>query len=334
MKIFLFSIVLSLLVVTNSFSQDQIEKIENTAKNCTVQLKVVFLDTGKIGDVSLHSSTCNDQKLDDEAIQAGRKIKFDPQIKDGKPITVTKKVEYKFYIPDEKAEAILKKAIEKLGGEKYLNIKSQISRGKFSVLRDGAVISFQSFTDILIFPDKERTEFKGGGVKTVQTNVGDTGWVFDGSAETIREQNAAQIENFKRGIRVSLDNLLRGGWRKDGVLIYVGKRPATLGKRNDAVKLVYADGFTVEFEFSDESFPVKAIYKMTNPDNEETTEEDRYAQFIDIQGITAPFIIDRFSNGAPSSRINFESIEYNKKISDSIFNKPNSAKEAKKDVKF
>lgn len=235
---------------------------------------------------------------------------------------------------DEKAEAIIKKAAEQLGGEKYLNIKSQISRGKFSVLRDGAVISFQSFVDILVFPDKERTEFKGGGVKTVQTNVGETGWVFDGGAEMIREQNAAQIENFKRGIRVSLDNLLRGNWRKDGVLTYIGKRPATLGKRNDAVKLVYADGFTVEFEFSDESLPVKAIYKMTNPDNEETTEEDRYAQFIEIQGIKAPFIIDRFSNGLPSSRINFENIEYNKKIPDSVFNKPNSAKEAKKDVKF
>jgi len=235
---------------------------------------------------------------------------------------------------DEKAEAIIKKAAEQLGGEKYLNIKSQISRGKFSVMRDGAVISFQSFVDILVFPDKERTEFKGGGVKTVQTNVGDTGWVFDGGAEMVRDQNAVQIDNFKRGIRVSLDNLLRGGWRKDGVLTYIGKRPATLGKRNDAVKLVYADGFTVEFEFSDESLPVKAIYKMTNPDNEETTEEDRYAQFIEIQGVKAPFIIDRFSNGAPSSRINFENIEYNKKIPDSVFNKPNSAKEAKKDVKF
>lgn len=235
---------------------------------------------------------------------------------------------------DEKAEAIIKKAVEKLGGEKYLNVKSQIGRGKFSVLREGGVISFQSFTDVIVFPEKERTEFKGSGSKTVQTNVGETGWIFDGEAELIKEQTPVQVANFKRGIRVSLDNLLRGIWRKDGVLTYIGKRQATLGKRNDAVKLVYPDGLTVEFEFSDEGLPVKAIYKMTNPDGEETTEEDHYAQFIEVQGIKTPFIIDRFSNGKPSSRINYETIEYGKKISDSIFAKPNSPKEAKKDVKL
>lgn len=318
----------------NSYSQDQTEKIQNTAKNCAVQLKVVFLNTGKIGDVNLHSSSCDDKKLDNEAIQAARKISFNPQINDGKPITVTKTVEYKFYVFDEKAEAIIKKAVEQLGGARYLNVKTQVGRGKFSVLREGAVISFQSFLDVIVFPDKERTEFKSGGSKIVQTNVGETGWIFDGEAQTVKDQKPDQIANFKRGIRVSLDNLLRGSWRGDATLSYVGKRQATLGKRNDVVKLVYTDDLTVEFEFSDEGLPVKAIYKLMNPDNEEVTQEDRYAQFIEVQGIKAPFIIDRFSNGQPSSRINYESIEYDKKISDSIFTKPANAKEAKKEVKL
>lgn len=235
---------------------------------------------------------------------------------------------------DEKAEAVLKQAVEKLGGEKYLNVKSQIGRGKFSVIQGGAVVSFQTFVDVLVFPDKERTEFKSGGAKTIQTNTGDTGWIYDGDAEMFKEQDKTQVDNFKRGIRTSLDNLLRGHWRENGTLTYVGKRPATLGKRNDVVKLVYADGLTIEFEFSDEFMPVKALYKRTTSDGEEVKEEDRYAQFIEIQGIKTPFIIDRFTNGAPSSRINYETIEFNKSISDSIFTKPKSAKEAKKDLKL
>ena len=235
---------------------------------------------------------------------------------------------------DEKAEAVLKQAIEKLGGEKYLNVKSQIGRGKFSVIQSGAIVSFQTFVDILVFPDKERTEFKTGGVKTIQTNTGETGWIYDGDAEMFKEQDAQQVDNFKRSIRTSLDNLLRGSWRENGTLTYIGKRPATLGKRNNVVKLVYADGLTVEFEFSGEFMPVKALYKRTNADGEEIKEEDRYAQFIEVNGIKTPFIIDRFINGAPSSRINYETIEFNKNISDSIFTKPKSAKEAKKDLKF
>jgi hypothetical protein len=235
---------------------------------------------------------------------------------------------------DEKAEAILKKAVGLLGGDRYLQAKSQIGRGKYSVLRDGAVVSFQSFIDVLVFPDKERTEFRGAGVKTVQTNTGNSGWTFDGNNEMIKIQDEAQVANFKRGLRVSLDNLLRGYWRGNAVLSYAGRRPAGLGKRNDVVKLTFADGLSVDFEFADDGMPAKASYKRMNADNEEVKEEDRYAQFLDIDGIKTPFIIDRFSNDKQSSRINYESMEFNKPVPDSVFTKPSNAKELKKDLKL
>jgi len=235
-----------------------------------------------------------------------------------------------------KAAAIIARAVQTLGGERYLNVRSQVGKGKFSVIKENAVASFQAFVDVIVFPDKERTEFKGGGSRTVQTNVGDTGWVFDGDQELIKVQSAEQVANFKRGIRVSLDNLLRGHWKDDAELAYIGKRPATLGKRNEVVKLTYKDGLAVEFEFSaDDGTPVKAIYKTSDGDgSEETKEEDRYAQFVDVGGIKAPFIIDRFTNGQQSSRINYESIEFNKSIPDSAFAKPANPKEAKKEIKY
>ena len=228
------------------------------------------------------------------------------------------------------AEAVLKKAIQTLGGEKYLNVKTQIGRGKFSVLRDGAVVSFQTFVDVIVYPDKERTDFKGGGVKSVQTNVANSGWVFDGDQGLIKIQDEKQIENFKRGIRTSLDYLLRGHWRGEGELSYVGRRPATLGKRNDVIKLTYKDGLVVEFEFAaDDGLPQKGSYMRLNADNEEIKEEDRYALFSDIDGIKTPFIIDRFRGGVQMSRINYQSVEYNKAIPDSIFDKPANVKELK-----
>lgn len=236
--------------------------------------------------------------------------------------------------PDEKAEAVLKQTVEKLGGEKYLKVKSIVGRGRFSILRDGAIVSFQSFTDVIVYPNKERTEFKEGSLKTVQTNTGDTGWISDGAAETINGQTPVQIANYKRSLRTSIDNLLRGHWRGKADLTYVGKRPASLGKRSDVVKLTFDDGFAVEFEFSDEGLPMKAIYKRLNADNEEIKEEDRYAQFVDINGIKTPFIVDHFTNNVQTSRVNYESVEFNKTIPDSIFTKPNSFKELRKDLKF
>jgi hypothetical protein len=234
-----------------------------------------------------------------------------------------------------RAEAILKKAVEKLGGEKYLNVKTQVGRGKFSILRDRQVISFQSFIDVIVYPDKERTEFRGSGSRIVQTNFADGGWIFDGEQEVIKDQTEEQISNFKRGIRTSLDNLLRGSWRAEGGEVqYVGRRQAGIGRSNDVVKLTYDDGFEVEFEFSDDGIPAKSIYKRTNDDGETIVDEDRYAQFVDIQGIKSPFIIDHFRNGEHTSRINYESVEYNRRIPDSIFEKPSNPKSLKKDLKL
>ena len=235
-------------------------------------------------------------------------------------------------VPD--AETILRKAIDFVGGEKYLNAKNQVGRGRFSVLRDGAVISFQSFHDVIVFPDTERTEFKAGKVVTVQTNVGDSGWLFDGNMEAIRDQTEVQIANFKRGMRVSLDGLLRGHWRGNATLEYAGRRPASLGKRNDVLRLTYDDGFVVEFEIADDGTPMKAISKRLNPDGEEITEEDRYAQFIENGGIRSPFIIDRITNGVQSSRINYESVEFNTRVPDNYFTKPATAKDLKKSLKL
>lgn len=231
------------------------------------------------------------------------------------------------------AETVLKKAIQNLGGEKYLKVKSQIGRGKYSLMRDGTVVSFQTFTDVIVYPDKERTDFKGGGTRTVQTNVGNAGWVFDGEQNLIKVQDEKQIASFKRGIRTSLDYLLRGNWRGEGELSYVGRRPATLGKRNEVIKLTYKDGLVVEFEFAaDDGVPIKSAYTRLNADNEEIKEEDRYAQFVEVDGIKTPFIIDRFTNALHTSRINYQTVEFNKSVPDSIFAKPANVKEMKKDL--
>jgi hypothetical protein len=198
----------------------------------------------------------------------------------------------------DKAEAVLQKAVQNLGGEKYLKVTSVVGRGKYSIIRDGAVISFQSFIDVIVFPDKERSEFKGGGSKNVQTNVGG------------------------------------GGWRNDAELSYVGRRAGTLGKRNDVIRLTYKDGFAIEFEIADDGTPVKSLYKRKSAGGEDIAEEDRYAQFVDVGGIKAPFIIDRFSAGRPNSRINYDTVEYNRPIPDKIFAKPGSPKELKKDLQL
>jgi len=237
---------------------------------------------------------------------------------------------------DEKSEQIIKRAIEAVGGDSYLNVRTIIGRGFFTSFKEGISQIPARFLDYLAYPDRERTEFTGAGIRTIQTNVGNTGWLFDGATKNISDQQGPQIEDFKRGLRTSVENLLRGWWQKDGGKVtYVGRREAGLAKRNETVRLTYPDGFWIEYEFgAKDGMPAKIIYKRSrkNPDSgdvEETTEEDRLEKPITIAGVTAPWVIDHFVEGKQVTRINYESIQYNQPLADSLFAKPDNVKSIK-----
>ena len=68
---------------------------------------------------------------------------------------------------------------------------------------------------------------------------------------------------------------------------------------------------------------------MDSGDVEETTEEDQLFKFITIEGVTAPWVIDHFVNGKQTTRINYESIQYNQSLPGSLFAKPTDVKKIK-----
>ena len=234
----------------------------------------------------------------------------------------------------ENAEAVIEKAVEHLGGPVYLNVTTTVGEGKFSLLKDGRIYSFQSFIDVIVYPDKERTDFEERGSKTVQVNTGDTGWIFEEHLEAFNDQSASQVQSFTRSLQSHYDFLLRGNWREEAELSYIGRRQASLGKRNDVVKLEFKDGFAVEYEFDDDGLPMKTIYTLMNSEKLPVTEETRYAQFIKVRGILTPFIVDRFTNDAHTFRVNYESVEYNRRIPDGIFAKPDDTKKLRKKLKL
>src|ERR1051325_11267503 len=237
---------------------------------------------------------------------------------------------------DEKSQQIIDRAITTLGGPKYLGVQTAIGKGFFTSFKDGMSQLPARFLDYIQYPDRERTEFVGGGIRTIQTNTGDTGWLFDGGPKKISDQTPAQVEEFKRTIRTSLEYLLKGFWKKEGGKItYVGRREAGLAKRNETIRLTFADGFWIEYEFGAKDYlPAKIIYKRQRKDPDsgdmvEVTEEDQLLKFITIDGVTAPWVIDHFINGKQTSRVNYESVQYNQRFAENLFAKPAAVKAIK-----
>jgi hypothetical protein len=237
---------------------------------------------------------------------------------------------------DQKSQEIIGRAVETLGGEKYLNVQTVIGKGFYTTYRDGISQIPARFLDYISYPDRERTEFTGAGIRTIQTNVGDTGWMFDGAVKKISDQTPAQVEEFKRGLRTGLEYLLRGYWKKEGGKItYVGRREAGVGKRNETIRLTLPDNFWIEYEFgARDGYPAKIIYKRERKDPDtgdmvQVTEEDQLFKFITIDGVTAPWVIDHYTNGKQTTRINYESVQYNQRFVEDLFAKPDNVKKIK-----
>jgi hypothetical protein len=239
--------------------------------------------------------------------------------------------------PDDKAQQILQRALQTVGGDRYLQVKTAIGRGLFTNYQDGVPQLPMKFLDYISYPDKERTEFSGGGARVIQTNFREGGWIYDGAALTLKDQTPQQVNEFRLTMRVGVENVLRGWWRSQGAtLSYVGRREAgVIGRRNEVVRLTYPDGFWIEFEFSgDDGTPAKVRYQRNEKSRdteevEEVKEEDRLHKMITIDGVTSPFIIDHYRNGVQTSRIGYDTVEYNKPIADAIFTKPANIKAIK-----
>jgi len=237
---------------------------------------------------------------------------------------------------DEKSQQIINRAIETLGGQKYLDVQTVIGKGFYTTFKDGISQIPARFLDYIAYPDRERTEFTGAGIRTIQTNTGDTGWMFDGAVKKISDQTPTQVADFKQAIRTSLEYLLRGYWKKDGGKItYVGRREAGVGKRNETIRLVFPDEWWIEYEFgARDGVPAKIIYKRERKDPDsgdmvEMTEEDHLFKFITVDGVTAPWVVDHFINGKQISRIGYESVQYNQRFPDNVFSKPADVKSIK-----
>ena len=370
MKKILFSFVFLLLYSSFLFAQENRplklleiplppvpNEIRNTKVQGTVIVRVEFLANGKIGKVIAIREL--PYGLTEDIVDFAKKIKFEPKVANSQSVTSFKEISYLFSwsypgwkvggrlggdksggklpkvsLRTAKAKAIVKKVADKLGGDKYLQIKNSVGRGRFSVIKKGVIASFQSFVDVIVYPNKERSDFKEQGSKTVQVNSGDTGWIYQEHLESFRDQKEREIANFKRSMRTHYNYLLRSNWEKEAILSYVGRRRASLGKRNNVVKLTFKNGLEVEYEFSDESLPMKTLYKRFDTDNKEIIEEERYAQFLDTKGVLIPHIIDHYTNNEHAYRASYESFEYNKRIPDSIFVKPSSTKKLRKKLKL
>lgn len=228
--------------------------------------------------------------------------------------------------------ALIKQAIQARGGERFLSYANIMSTGQYTPFDKGLSLIPIPFVDWIVYPDKERTEFGRGKKKNrrIQVNVGKTGWVYDGEAETLKDQTDKQIQDHLEGLEFDIDRILRAVAKDPGIEVkFVGREELRPGERADVVSIKLKSEQVVYLWLDRQSrLPISLIYEK-NGDSGLTKHEIRYFQYIDYDGVKFPNIVDYHRDGVQASRINLQSVKLNAPVSDELFAKPANVKAIK-----
>ncbi len=232
----------------------------------------------------------------------------------------------------ERGAQLIRAAIEARGGARYLAFKTLAATGQYTFFDKGVSTIPLPFADTIVYPDKERTEFGKGKKKDrrIQVNTGGSGWVYDGEAQTLKDQNEKQAREFLETLETDIDHLLRGGWQAPGVEArFYGREETRPGERADVVVIQLKSGRAVYLALDGHThLPLSVTYEETG-DKGVSKNEMRFFQYVVYDGVKFPNVVDFYRDGVQGSRVHYENIKLDAPIPDTLFTKPASVKEIK-----
>ena len=227
---------------------------------------------------------------------------------------------------------LIKQVVQARGGERFLNFNNIMSTGMYTPFQKGLSQLPIQFVDWIVYPDKERTEFGKGKKKNrrIQVNVGKTGWVYDGDAQTLKDQSDKQIEEHLEGLETDIDRLLRAAAKGDGVEVgFAGREETRPGERADALAIRLKSDRTAYLLLDSQThLPISLSYEKTE-DGALVKQETRYNQYVDYDGVKFPNIVDFFRDNVQMGRVNYQLIKLNTQVTDELFAKPANVKAVK-----
>jgi hypothetical protein len=219
---------------------------------------------------------------------------------------------------DPKAQELLDRAVQALGGEAFLRAKSLTTRGRIFAITEGTTTGFAPFQSTVEFPEKRRLVY-GKDKPVILVNDGERGWQLDRYG-TIR-QPPEQIRRWRLANRYSLENLLRRVIHEAGLLIQDGGTDFVDNLPAHVVEITDADKVHVRLYLHKVTFlPVRIAYRVQNAETHEWDEfVDVYGEYRQFQGIQTPLHITRFLNHERFSEVFRTAAEYNARYPANLF---------------
>ena len=194
---------------------------------------------------------------------------------------------------DPKAQQVLDRVIQGLGGPAFLKVKRLTTRGRIFSIRDEVTTGYAPFESAAEYPDKRRFSY-GKNPPVILINNGDQAWELDRYGQTT--QAAEPARRWRISNRYSLENLLRLRIHEPGILIQPGGVDFVDNVATQALDMVDAQGTQLKLDLNRQTLlPVRVTYRVQDPQTGDWTEfEDVYSDYKNIQGIMTPMHVARF----------------------------------------
>lgn len=228
---------------------------------------------------------------------------------------------------DDKARATVEQAIRALGGEKFLKVREIYYRGNYYFWRKGQSSLPLPFVQYIRLPDKlyqELGEKKRKRISVYNLDKNE-GWIIEG--RDLREANQQEMDDFKRGVKHTIENLLRGRPNEPGVkLFYYGEDSVSWKQRAEAVELVDAENDSVVIFFDVSTrYPIKIEYQEPDEKTGRRVKiEEEFSNWHSVDGVLTPFRTDIYHDGELTVQAFYDpdGVAYNIGLPDELFAKP------------
>ncbi len=238
--------------------------------------------------------------------------------------------------PRERARQVLARAIEAMGGDRYLAVTTEYVKGRdFRFARDrrSGLIPFQSWTHYQD-PIRFRHQTFKGKRQTLQVfNLQlDKAWIQEGF-RTIEEMPKETLEEFKVSVKQDLHYLLRNRLDEEGLsFFYYGPDDIAGSGKLEAVELIDKTNDSVTLYFDIEShLPVHSETQFTDKMGLRHEMRTEFFNWHEQDGVLTPLSFHFYVDGEKSRESFFEDLAYNTQFPPEYFLEPKlPPKKAKK----
>lgn len=231
----------------------------------------------------------------------------------------------------EKALKVIDSAVQVLGGDAFLKVKTIRSSGRYFRFdkygRSSGLIRFHDWT--VLEPVKWRFQLGEGNRQFLQVYNLELmkGWTLEGK-EKIKEIPEKGVHDFAKSARGDVELLLRGGKDREGMSIfYYGPDDIEGSGEWEAVEFLDATNNSVVIYFDrDSHLPVKSESHFIGKLGLRHKQETEFYNWHEIQGVNTALRLDGFVDGKKSDQRFIEELAYNESFPPEYFQEPQPEK--------